>query len=165
MVCWVLQEYIQNVRNVFSMKSTTSIMLQKAVSDPNCAAFHVEPIQGEAGVILPSPGYLKAVREICTRNNVSESWLIWFTQSQVCNVTLNDTVSAGTVHSGWNTDRSWKNWKVSHGPALYPLARSQPNRNCFVNDCIRGSWALGCKISYYRNYVHCNHCTSNQFRW
>lgn len=44
--------------------------MQKAVSDPNCAAFHVEPIQGEAGVILPSPGYLKAVREICTNNNV-----------------------------------------------------------------------------------------------
>ena len=44
--------------------------MQKAVSDPNCAAFHVEPIQGEAGVILPSPDYLKAVREICTNNNV-----------------------------------------------------------------------------------------------
>ena len=47
--------------------------MQKAVSDPNCAAFHVEPIQGEAGVILPSPGYLKAVREICTNNNVRTS--------------------------------------------------------------------------------------------
>ena len=47
------------------------VLLQKAVSDPNCAAFHVEPIQGEAGVILPSPGYIKAVREICTQNNVS----------------------------------------------------------------------------------------------
>ncbi len=44
--------------------------MQKAVSDPNCAGFHVEPIQGEAGVIMPSPGYLKAVREICTENNV-----------------------------------------------------------------------------------------------
>ena len=50
--------------------SNIACVVQKAVSDPNCAAFHVEPIQGEAGVILPSPGYLKAIREICTNNNV-----------------------------------------------------------------------------------------------
>ena len=30
----------------------------------------VEPIQGEAGVVVPSDGYLKGVREICTKNNV-----------------------------------------------------------------------------------------------
>lgn len=30
----------------------------------------VEPIQGEAGVNLPDPGYLKGVREICTKNKV-----------------------------------------------------------------------------------------------
>jgi ornithine--oxo-acid transaminase len=36
----------------------------------NTAAFLVEPIQGEAGVKVPPPGYLKQVREICTRNNV-----------------------------------------------------------------------------------------------
>ena len=43
--------------------------LEAAIS-PNTAAFLVEPIQGEAGVILPPPGYLKAVRELCTRHNV-----------------------------------------------------------------------------------------------
>ena len=32
--------------------------------------FSVEPIQGEAGVIVPDPGYLRRVREICTQNNV-----------------------------------------------------------------------------------------------
>lgn len=37
---------------------------------PNTAAFLVEPIQGEAGVILPYDGYLREVREICTRKNV-----------------------------------------------------------------------------------------------
>ncbi len=37
---------------------------------PNTAAFLVEPIQGEAGVILPPPGYFKRVRELCTRHNV-----------------------------------------------------------------------------------------------
>jgi len=36
----------------------------------NTAAFMVEPIQGEAGVIIPPEGYLKRVKEICEENNV-----------------------------------------------------------------------------------------------
>jgi ornithine--oxo-acid transaminase len=42
----------------------------EAAITPNTAAFLVEPIQGEAGVIVPSEGYLKRVREVCTKNNV-----------------------------------------------------------------------------------------------
>ncbi len=42
----------------------------EAAITPNTAAFLVEPIQGEAGVIVPPDGYLKEVREICTHNNV-----------------------------------------------------------------------------------------------
>ncbi|XLS70565.1 hypothetical protein HN51_027430 [Arachis hypogaea] len=34
------------------------------------AGFLLEPIQGEAGVIIPPDGYLKAVRDLCTRYNV-----------------------------------------------------------------------------------------------
>ncbi|MDD1518097.1 MULTISPECIES: ornithine--oxo-acid transaminase [Bradyrhizobium] len=37
---------------------------------PNTVAFLVEPIQGEAGVIIPPPGYFTEVRELCTANNV-----------------------------------------------------------------------------------------------
>lgn len=44
--------------------------LEEATSDPNVAGFMVEPVQGEAGVVLPSEGYLKKAREICDRNNV-----------------------------------------------------------------------------------------------
>jgi ornithine--oxo-acid transaminase len=42
----------------------------EAAITPNTAAFLVEPIQGEAGIIVPPPGYLSACREICTRHNV-----------------------------------------------------------------------------------------------
>ena len=42
----------------------------EAAIPPNTAAFLAEPIQGEAGVIIPPPGYLKKARELCTRHNV-----------------------------------------------------------------------------------------------
>ncbi|MFZ9404157.1 MAG: ornithine--oxo-acid transaminase [Sediminibacterium sp.] len=44
--------------------------LETALADSNVAAFMVEPIQGEAGVVIPSEGYLKGVRELCTKYNV-----------------------------------------------------------------------------------------------
>lgn len=37
---------------------------------PNTVAFMVEPIQAEAGIIVPPPGYLSEVRELCRRHNV-----------------------------------------------------------------------------------------------
>jgi ornithine--oxo-acid transaminase len=37
---------------------------------PNTVAFLVEPIQGEAGVIIPPPGYFAKVRELCTTHDV-----------------------------------------------------------------------------------------------
>ena len=39
-------------------------------SDPNIAGFMVEPIQGEAGVVVPHEGYLRGVRDLCTKYNV-----------------------------------------------------------------------------------------------
>ncbi|WEG08252.1 ornithine--oxo-acid transaminase [Microbacterium horticulturae] len=42
----------------------------EAAITPNTAAVLIEPIQGEAGVIIPPEGYLAAVREICTKNDV-----------------------------------------------------------------------------------------------
>ena len=43
--------------------------LEAAITD-NTVGFLVEPIQGEAGVIIPPPGYLAAARALCTERNV-----------------------------------------------------------------------------------------------
>jgi ornithine--oxo-acid transaminase len=44
--------------------------LETVLQDPTVAAFMVEPIQGEAGVVIPTDGYLKGVRDLCTKYNV-----------------------------------------------------------------------------------------------
>ncbi len=44
--------------------------LEKALQNPAVAAFMVEPIQGEAGVVVPDDSYLKTVKELCTEYNV-----------------------------------------------------------------------------------------------
>ncbi len=44
--------------------------LEAALQDKNVAAFMFEPIQGEAGVVVPDEGYLTGIRNICTKYNV-----------------------------------------------------------------------------------------------
>ncbi len=44
--------------------------LEKALEDPAVCAFMVEPIQGEAGVVVPDSGYLKKAQELCKAKNV-----------------------------------------------------------------------------------------------
>lgn len=44
--------------------------LEEAVKEPHVCAFLVEPIQGEAGVMVPSEGYLKKAAAICQAHNV-----------------------------------------------------------------------------------------------
>lgn len=56
--------------------------LEKELQDPNCCAFMVEPIQGEAGVVVPSEGYLKGVRDLCTKHNVL--WIADEVQTGLC---------------------------------------------------------------------------------
>jgi ornithine--oxo-acid transaminase len=46
-----------------------SAALERAIT-PHTAAFLVEPMQGEAGIVLPPAGYLKRAREVCSRHNV-----------------------------------------------------------------------------------------------
>lgn len=58
------------------------VALEKAVQDPTVCAFMVEPIQGEAGVVIPDSGYLKKVRDICSKNNVL--WIADEVQTGLC---------------------------------------------------------------------------------
>lgn len=44
--------------------------LAKALEDPNVAGFMVEPIQGEAGVVVPEEGYLRKAYDLCKEHNV-----------------------------------------------------------------------------------------------
>lgn len=44
--------------------------LEEHLKDPNTCAFMVEPIQGEAGVVVPDEGYLTGIRKLCDKYNV-----------------------------------------------------------------------------------------------
>ena len=44
--------------------------LENELKDSNVAAFMVEPIQGEAGVVVPDQGYLSGIRKLCDKYNV-----------------------------------------------------------------------------------------------
>lgn len=64
--------------------------------NPHIAGFMVEPIQGEAGVIVPSDGYLAGVRELCTRYNV---------------LFIADEVQTGIGRTGKRLACDWENVK------------------------------------------------------
>ncbi|KAL1461205.1 hypothetical protein WDU94_013124 [Cyamophila willieti] len=56
--------------------------LEKELQHPHTAAFMMEPIQGEAGVIIPHHGYLKRTRDLCTKYNVL--WIADEVQTGLC---------------------------------------------------------------------------------
>jgi ornithine--oxo-acid transaminase len=59
--------------------------LQNALQNKNVAGFLLEPIQGEAGVIVPHQGYLKAAYDLCKKNNV---------------LFINDEIQTGIARTG-----------------------------------------------------------------
>jgi len=56
--------------------------LEEKLKGPNTCAFMVEPIQGEAGVVVPDAGYLKGVRALCDKYNVL--WIADEVQTGLC---------------------------------------------------------------------------------
>lgn len=61
---------------------------------PNTAAFLIEPIQGEAGIVIPPEGFLKAASELCKENNV---------------LFIADEIQAGLGRSGKTFACDWEN--------------------------------------------------------
>jgi len=80
--------------------------LEAALQNPNVCAYMAEPIQGEAGVIVPDMGYLKGVRELCDKYNV-----LW----------VADEVQSGLGRTGKRSATDWEGVKpdmVTLGKAL-----------------------------------------------
>lgn len=105
----------------------------------------VEPIQGEAGVVVPDDGYLKKVRELCTKNNV-----LW----------IADEVQTGLARTGRMLAVDYEGVKpdiLILGKALsggmYPVSAVLANDDVML--CIKpgehgstyGGNPLGCKVA------------------
>lgn len=66
----------------------------KAAITPNTAAFLIEPIQGEAGIVIPPEGFLKAAYQLCKENNV---------------LFIADEIQAGLARTGKMFACEWEN--------------------------------------------------------
>ncbi|GLE11248.1 hypothetical protein PINS_up023602 [Pythium insidiosum] len=111
----------------------------------NIAAFMVEPIQGEAGVVVPDEGYLKRVRELCTKHNV-----LW----------IADEVQTGLARTGKMLAVDYDNVKPRHphfGKALsggmYPVSAVLTSHEVMLtikpgqHGSTYGGNPLGCKVA------------------
>lgn len=87
---------------------------QKFQENPNICAFMMEPIQGEAGVIVPTDGYLKRVRELCTKYNVL--WIADEVQTGLCRTGTRLAID----HEGYKPDILILGKALSGG--MYPVS-------------------------------------------
>ncbi|WP_428839299.1 ornithine--oxo-acid transaminase [Bacillus massilinigeriensis] len=78
--------------------------LKEAIT-PNTAAFLIEPIQGEAGIVIPPEGFLKAARELCSEENV---------------LFIADEIQAGLARSGKLFACEWEDVN----PDMYILGKA-----------------------------------------
>ncbi|UII55349.1 ornithine--oxo-acid transaminase [Cytobacillus spongiae] len=78
--------------------------LKEAIT-PNTAAFLIEPIQGEAGIVLPPQGFLKSAYEVCKENNV---------------LFIADEIQAGLARSGKMFACEWEDVD----PDMYILGKA-----------------------------------------
>ncbi|MEZ7173520.1 ornithine--oxo-acid transaminase [Sporosarcina sp. OR05] len=72
---------------------------------PNTAAFIIEPIQGEAGILIPPAGYMKAAFELCKKHNV---------------LFIADEIQAGLCRTGKMFASEWEDIE----PDMYILGKA-----------------------------------------
>ncbi|WP_066067941.1 ornithine--oxo-acid transaminase [Neobacillus soli] len=77
----------------------------KAAITPNTAAFLIEPIQGEAGIVIPPAGFMKAAFELCKENNI---------------LFIADEIQAGLARTGKMFACEWE----SIDPDMYILGKA-----------------------------------------
>ena len=77
----------------------------EAAITPNTAAFLIEPIQGEAGIIIPPTGFMKAARELCKQHNV---------------LFIADEIQAGLCRTGKMFACEWEDME----PDMYILGKA-----------------------------------------
>lgn len=78
--------------------------LEKAIT-PNTAAFLIEPIQGEAGILVPPAGFMKAAYELCKKHNV---------------LFIADEIQAGLCRTGKMFATEWEGFE----PDMYILGKA-----------------------------------------
>lgn len=77
----------------------------KAAITPNTAAFMMEPIQGEAGIVIPPTGFMKAAKELCEQHNV---------------LFIADEIQAGLARTGRMFASEWEDVN----PDMYILGKA-----------------------------------------
>lgn len=77
----------------------------EAAITPNTAAFLIEPIQGEAGIIIPAAGFMKAARDLCKQHNV---------------LFIADEIQAGLCRTGKMFACEWEDME----PDMYILGKA-----------------------------------------
>jgi ornithine--oxo-acid transaminase len=96
----------------------------EAAIGPNTAAFLVEPIQGEAGVVVPPAGYMAEARRICTENDV---------------LLVADEIQTGLGRTGKLFACQWDDVK----PDVYILGKALSGGVYPVSAVVSGSDVLG----------------------
>ncbi|MBV7507023.1 ornithine--oxo-acid transaminase [Bacillus sp. sid0103] len=77
----------------------------KAAISPNTAAFLIEPIQGEAGIVIPPAGFMKAAFDLCKENNI---------------LFIADEIQAGLARTGKMFASEWEGIE----PDMYILGKA-----------------------------------------
>lgn len=95
----------------------------KLEADPNICAVCVEPIQGEGGVIIPHEGYLKGVRDLCTKHNV---------------LMIADEIQTGFGRTGKMFAVEWENVR----PDILVMGKSMSGGMLPVSGCLADNFIM-----------------------